>query len=712
METYIDNFILDIELVKNKINEKNIYNNLNVNIEFPDEHNIDNWITFLPSLKKINIKEYTPLSREFKKHFLKDIEKGKNDQEDKIHVIKSKIIYLSLLIEQSIEKIVNKNISINLPILINSLSEPFLENACCNDENINTIDYFMNKDNNIERYNNETIELRNILNNVNLLSKAKIIFDNENTKRIYPNISNEFTNSTIYKSFIYYCNYDSNTEISETLLNICRPKPENYNKDDNLENKIKLLNDNGIEYNSKLLDKLLNLINNKNMKTLNFDNDNVNNIPILKNILNDINDNDDETFPRLFINKFLDLINNFERNNLINDTIEMREMKNYLSTSNLQMELFIKKFIETNTTNEKSDLIIKCIMNITDFNIDINNNNEMNNVLFNTFNFITNSINDIINIFPIMVKNKSIDNKLNIPKHWNLSSKHSEDIENIIKKYYKSLHKLSNTDNDIVDILLTKINSLKYIIKLVKNTKYIAPIVINNQIYYSIFDRRLCLMLYKFYFLNTIYNIINLVNDNDIIKNNIIPTTSIVEVSITDELLDDNYDDDELELVSGIKKDVSIKLVNIIESFLEIICSNKKNIDYNYKNLNSLIINAKNKEKNTITDYLKELSDENREIENIYKIHKLGKWSVGEQKGFRIYQKETYDTERDKLIENSLLEMKLGKNDMVTDMNRDIFIIDELYEQQNIKEIEDEVNDISQLGEDNDNFGEFEESEY
>ena len=94
------------------------------------------------------------------------------------------------------------------------------------------------------------------------------------------------------------------------------------------------------------------------------------------------------------------------------------------------------------------------------------------------------------------------------------------------------------------------------------------------------------------------------------------------------------------------------------------------------------------------------------------KIHKLGKWSIGEQKGFRIYQKDTYDTERDKLIENSLLEMKLGKNDIVTDMNRDIFIIDELYEQQNIKEIENEVNDISHLGEDNDNFGEFEESEY
>ncbi len=178
----------------------------------------------------------------------------------------------------------------------------------------------------------------------------------------------------------------------------------------------------------------------------------------------------------------------------------MRDMKNYLSSSNLEMERFIKKFIEINTTNENSNFIIECIMNITNFDIDPDNIDEIDNVLFNTFNFITNSINNIINVYPIMIINNSINNKVSsIPKHWGLSKKHSDDIKNIIKKYYKSLNKLINDDKNIMNIILTKINSFKYIVKLVQNTKYIAPIEINNEVYYSIFDRRLCLMLYKFY---------------------------------------------------------------------------------------------------------------------------------------------------------------------------------------------------------------------
>ena len=219
-------------------------------------------------------------------------------------------------------------------------------------------------------------------------------------------------------------------------------------------------------------------------------------------------------------------------------------------------------------------------------------------------------------------------------------------------------------------------------------------------------------MLYKYYFLTTLFNIINIVNDDEYIKKNSITKLSVIPVSFTDEIIDENYNDEELELVTGIKKNISNDLVNIIESFIDMISINKNSINYNYEKLSNLIIKSKNKEKNTITNYLKELSDENREIENIYKIHKLGKWSVGEQKGFRVYQKDTYDIERDQLIENSLLEMKLGKNDVVTDMNRDIFMIDELYEKQNSEDIDNEVNDISHLGEDNDNYGEFDESEY
>ena len=86
-------------------------------------------------------------------------------------------------------------------------------------------------------------------------------------------------------------------------------------------------------------------------------------------------------------------------------------------------------------------------------------------------------------------------------------------------------------------------------------------------------------------------------------------------------------------------------------------------VDFNYSSLMEKIHRAKEKEKDDITSYLKELTDEEREIENLFKNSKLGKWSKGLQKGLRVYQKDTYDDERGNLEKQTLLDMKLNRNE-------------------------------------------------
>ena len=80
------------------------------------------------------------------------------------------------------------------------------------------------------------------------------------------------------------------------------------------------------------------------------------------------------------------------------------------------------------------------------------------------------------------------------------------------------------------------------------------------------------------------------------------------------------------------------------------------------------------KEKEQITDFLQDLSDEERNIETIFKKHKLERWGAGLQKGLTQYVQETYDQERAALEKQALMDVKLGKNMFVTDMNRDIYI--------------------------------------
>ena len=93
-----------------------------------------------------------------------------------------------------------------------------------------------------------------------------------------------------------------------------------------------------------------------------------------------------------------------------------------------------------------------------------------------------------------------------------------------------------------------------------------------------------------------------------------------------------------------------------------------------------------------ITDYLKDLSEEEREIENIFKNSKLEKWSKGLQKGVTQYVKDNYDEERAALESQALKEKMLNKNNNVTAMNKEIYMMDLEEKMQADEEIEAQEN--------------------
>ena len=73
------------------------------------------------------------------------------------------------------------------------------------------------------------------------------------------------------------------------------------------------------------------------------------------------------------------------------------------------------------------------------------------------------------------------------------------------------------------------------------------------------------------------------------------------------------------------------------------------------------VLRSKEKEKTQITDYLKYMTDEEREIENLFKNNKLERWNKGLQKGLTQYVQETYDEERELAEQELIKERKLLK---------------------------------------------------
>ena len=191
-------------------------------------------------------------------------------------------------------------------------------------------------------------------------------------------------------------------------------------------------------------------------------------------------------------------------------------------------------------------------------------------------------------------------------------------------------------------------------------------------------------------------DLIALKDDLDILQ---VPLLKLQESSTDDEnLFMDKAAD--MDVLAGNQAEVSEKIVKIIVAFTDLICRDKSAIDYNYKSLMELIMRSKEKEKDDITDYLKDMTVEERKVDDLFKMNKLGRWGKGEQKGIHTYDTQTYDQEREDMEKMAIREAKLNKRNVVTDMNRDIFVLEMMAEEANEALIEQEDNLITYMGED------------
>ena len=98
-------------------------------------------------------------------------------------------------------------------------------------------------------------------------------------------------------------------------------------------------------------------------------------------------------------------------------------------------------------------------------------------------------------------------------------------------------------------------------------------------------------------------------------------------------------------------------------------------------------------EKSEITTYLRDITDELREIENVMKNNRLGNWSKGQTKGLVTYDANTYDGE--------MLQQDI--RDQSDSSSLDIGSLELAEHGSSQQDIDNEIDNISHLGED-DNF--------
>jgi hypothetical protein len=741
IKQFIDEYFIknnENPTLQRKINEKIDYNNYIISNkiqEIPVIHDVNLWTNFLPPLIMFELSKIPEnINNEFKLSLTNDIKNGLYKQNNKIDIIKTKIESFSLYIQQLIQIIINTK----KLILKNSVNEPFMDNQCCNDIKTNTvIEYFILENNEIQNNINTVIKLANIFKDINKLSKSTLIYCANNDKIKYPSINPDFSENIIYQSFIVFCNFNSLIPIPNSLLGLCDKKPEDFNKNDSIENQIIFLKKQGFEYNNNLLLKLLQINGRKNIISygINSEKERITVIDNLKNFIFKINELKKQNKENKIISKNIYVL----LNKLIpkyeiyknKDSDELRNIYDYLLEKNEQLKEKIKKNIKYSVKKKSEQNKINYFIdnfNNWDFNKD-NHNNQFkiyDEEQYNSNNFVKEYIVNIIKVFPKIILNKVSYNDLIIQKYLKLSKSHEDSIKKFVNDYYEPLYKFYY-DKTIENVLKYINNNLDIIVELMNIIPNMS--MFEDDSLYNNFNKKTIYLLNEYFFFYTLSYYIDLtkqdsmvVNEDDALLYGLKENDENIRERqqyegeeetkgqdvLTKEYLDDTYKKDNInpfiqntEIVEGNKLKLNNKISSLIVSYINIMLLHKNSINKNYTNIMNSVFKEKMIEKNNITDRLSSLNIEERKVNTTLKINKLGEWGKGLNKGLVIYDKDVYEDEIEEMkqimnIETQIREtQKINESDM---NNKDLN--DFMNEEQNIENEDDELNNLSRFGED------------
>jgi hypothetical protein len=715
IEATITRYILPTEEVQNDIKQLKLYLSENPEPDIPAEHAIENWANFLPPLKQLKMATTQDLGDIFKSRLSDSLRKGQKTQQDFIVELQSKMILFSFHIIDLIEKTVRGEQA----ILKGKGGEPYVENACCDTSENNTIQYFVKKQPDIATFNNKVVRLSDLYADTQKLSKAVLLYDPSNTKRKLREIENKFSEQTIYRAFIVYCKFNSLVPLSDSLKAICPTKPENFDSNDSLEESIRKLKSNARNYSEESLQQLLEVIN-ASTKTMikKVEEKEVSNVSKLTEIMTKMDEEDKR--PSNFRTDFLNVLRTFEINALSADTPEMRKLKNLLAILNTDMLKQITEFIRNfggNVKNADIKNFKTCLETIVDFKETGNDLilGKKEETGYKMINFMKKSLRSLTREFPNIIINEVNYDYAGAPSHWELSAKHENDVFNMIKDHYIEFSQFYK-DPQIQLLMKKMIETTSDINDLAQNTLCYAPVELKTKLKskeqerkepenvgekakeekYSAFDLDLTALLFKFYFYNVLTDLISLQEDKDLLG---LPLKKVEESEEEESFMTKA---NQMDILAGNQGELAEKIADVIVSFTNFICKDKTVINYNYKMLMDFILRSKEKEKSEITNYLGKMTAEERAIENNLKKNKLKRWSKGAQKGIHTYVGKTYDEEREEMEQIALRDVLLNKESGVTDRTRDIIALGLVEEIAEDAEIEREDNMITDRGENDD----------
>jgi len=677
IESVLSKYILTRTDIIELFSKKNEYIALHPHEFVPEEHAIQRWTHFLPPVVKFTVKkELKTLTAEYTNELFSLLRDRKHQQREHISMFKTKIIQYGYGIIESVSDIVFAK-----DLLLNTVSKvPFLENSCCNDrESLTTLGYFAAQDETILPHLKMISGWSDVLENVKSISKASLLYHNKATGLKLIEEPQDHFEINVYAAFIHYCNLDNDLPIPEEMRSLMSEKPEGYDPKSTIQEKVEFLKENGKRYTLGNLLQLMEIVNSQNIVTTY--NEKLKGTPIsaMKEFIEYLDTQDDapiEAPLRVLLSAVIDKFDPKKMINVNNPNKESMDLNKYLSRANTEMLDAILQFLKTNGNMNrlKMEKIKTALKNIHIWDMDADVHVDSN--MYNVLQFMKTSVYNMSHLYPELIRN-NYSESTKIPKRWGFSSIHEADLVSVLKKEYESLQKFKNDPlvSSVliaVQIKLADLNTFLNIIPLFsqihKEDALSEEAIKPMMTWYSLFSKRTLYLLFTYIWYSVLLEFTEASTDPTMIRLDIIDRRKQRSEKIEENKdvmntrdsfleLDDNTDAadahdaiHEVQIDAGNQMELNSHVAELLIAFLDIDTKTKESVDFSYVNLDAKLRRSRIEEKKLITDYLKNMDNEERRVEDTKKALKLGRWNVGMQKGLVNYDDATYERERNEMI--------------------------------------------------------------
>ena len=721
----VENYILKRSDIEQLYMQKREYMLLNPETIVPEEHSIARWRHFLPPVVPFEIVgKLHPISADFSHDLMELLRNGKRGQYNSFAVLVSKIVQYGYAIIELINNIVQSKSA----LLKTSTNIPFLENACCNEEQfVIPFLYFKEQDNRIAEYTKHVKTVRLLSTFVKQITIAPLFYHVPFTGIHFPAVPTGQLEETIYSAVIHYCHLDrSDLPIPAIFSGIIAEKPSEYMPSWTLLEKIEFLKRNGKRFGISTLNQLMRIVNEENQvqieAPLPFSD-----MDAFREIVSHFDTIHSTIFSDNIRTKILAVLQSQHPKQMtFVDSPALKELKGYLAMSNRNMYRAIMDFFDTygNLTTRNYQKVGNFLADICDWKQKRAENTVYDDELFRVLQYVKNMIYMFSKVYPSILQGKD-GFYSKVHSHWELSEQHKGILAAIFKKYFSGID--SFRSDNVLKLLLSnitpKINEIYLFLQHLPIQTEITKSVENengekeNRTFHGMFDKPTIYALLTYCVFSTLYEYIIETDNTEVLRNDVqefkrqrrMENAAMADESeqlasnmeggmLTDTEIDADTDIQEVQIDVGNKLELKQRLCSLLITCLEVDQENKMIMGMTYHEVMEKVNRSKEKEKRSIIESFSKMGEQRR-VENMLKNFRIGRWNVGQQRGLIEYDKDTFDREIDELKLQVIADVESGREDMVTEMVRDIYDI-EMAEQMNAEQEADlEAFDIGDLGE-------------